>query len=104
MTVDEFHDGETGVDTSYRDGTLTVSGEIDSASAAKFQRALDAHPDSSLIVDFAGVRFCDSSGLGCLLRAVRRGQQVTVINTQPHIRRVLEITGVLGLAGFRLGE
>src|SRR6266498_5072738 len=54
---------------------LVIAGEIDLATAPAFEAAavalLDEKP-AALILDFGGVRFCDSSGIGVLVRLYNR--------------------------------
>ncbi|MCU1484077.1 MAG: anti-sigma-factor antagonist [Actinomycetia bacterium] len=84
------------------DRSIAVKGELDLASAPTFLRdldgALEADPGGSLEVDFAGVTFIDSTGLGvlvaCRKRAVRAGGELTVANVAPAVRCVFEITGL----------
>ncbi|MFI0794216.1 STAS domain-containing protein [Micromonospora rubida] len=89
-------------------GLLVVIGEIDLATsgelAAALADALGGPPLSALEVDFAGVRFLDSSGILVLLRAHARaaeqGCRLTVTDVRSAVRRVLEITGVLATLGL----
>ena len=54
---------------------------------------------TEVVVDFAGVTFCDSSGLAALDSAygegLRRDTAFRLINVQPQVRRLLEIVGML---------
>jgi anti-anti-sigma factor len=80
-----------------------VAGEIDMATADDLQRAMiTAVEDGSVtevVVDFADVTFCDSSGIAALDRAyaeaARRGVGFRLEDVQDPVRRVLEITGML---------
>ena len=84
------------------DQRIVVKGELDLAAAPTLLRrlddALEADPGGSLEVDFGGVTFIDSSGLGvlvaCRKRAVLAGGELTVTNVAPRIRQVFEITGL----------
>jgi anti-anti-sigma factor len=83
---------------------LIVTGEVELSTADMLVRAvgeaLDMHPPA-IEVDLAGVTFMDSTGIGALLQARKRatvgGTALTVVNPQPSVRRILEITGLLGL-------
>jgi len=81
---------------------IVVKGELDLAAAPSFLRqlddALEADPGGSLEVDFTGVTFIDSSGLGvlvaCRRRAVTAGGELVVTNAGPGVRFVFEVTGL----------
>jgi anti-anti-sigma factor len=84
--------------------TITVAGEVDMATVDHLTDALreavirsDA---TAIIVDFAEVTFCDSSGIAALDEAygaaTARPIRLRVINVRPAVRRVLEITGTFG--------
>lgn len=54
---------------------LHVSGEIDMATAPELRQrvlALVAEGNHHLVIDLSGVGFCDSTGLGVLVAAVKR--------------------------------
>ncbi|WP_405605040.1 STAS domain-containing protein [Streptomyces sp. NBC_01410] len=82
---------------------VVVVGEIDLDSAADLRRVLTGalHASAALEIDLARVTFCDCSGLHALMntwyRARSRGQTVAVIDASPCVRRLLELTGTLGL-------
>ena len=80
---------------------LRVRGEIDVASAPQFRAPvldLMSQPSDTLIVDMSDVTFIDSTGLGVLLDAEKRsraaGKSLRLVVTQPHVRRLLELTGL----------
>jgi anti-anti-sigma factor len=82
---------------------LRVTGEIDMETVADLSSALqDAVADgdvTGIVVDFAGVTFCDSSGIRALdqayVAASRRGIGFRVVDLRPPVRRIFEIVGVL---------
>ena len=83
---------------------VTVAGEIDMATAERFRTGLDTAIDQhyqTVIVDLAGVRFMDSSGIAALMharnRAVAAAKTLYLVNCQPPVRRVMEISGVYAL-------
>lgn len=86
------------------DGTarLSVSGEVDMATAGQLSTALaDALGEprmTRLVVDLDQVTFLDSTGVAALLAARRQadgsGIGFVVANCRDMVRRVLEITGV----------
>ena len=88
-----------------RDGCeiLSVRGDVDAHTAPELRAALDdvlAAGTSRLVVDLAGVDLLDSTGLGVLLGTVTRmreaGGELRVSCPDPNVRRVFEITGVIG--------
>ncbi len=80
---------------------LVIAGEIDLATAPAFEAAavalLDEKP-AALILDFGGVRFCDSSGIGVLVRLYNRatvaGCRLTLRRPTPNVRAVLDMTSL----------
>ncbi|WP_327064922.1 STAS domain-containing protein [Kitasatospora sp. NBC_01250] len=96
---------ETGVTVEIRhpDPTAAVcalAGELDIESLAPAVRALDrlvAQCPRVLVVDLAGVGFCDSSGLNLLLKvrmaAVAAGTDFRLAAPSPTVTRLLELTG-----------
>ena len=78
---------------------LTVSGEIDLATAPDLRERLmaqEADQVSAIVVDLTGVSFIDSTALGVLVAAYRRqedaGRTLKLVVTEPRILKVLEIT------------
>ncbi|RJQ05459.1 MAG: STAS domain-containing protein [Bacillota bacterium] len=82
---------------------VSVSGELDLHTAREFRARVDADYDRfgarDMVFDFARVSFVDSSGLGAILgrysRAAEKGGQVALAGPQPHVRRLLELAGVM---------
>src|SRR5262249_6076725 len=78
---------------------LAVAGEIDLGTAPELEKVslslLDERP-RSLVLDLSEVPFCDSSGIGVLVRLYNRatsiGCRVTVRRPAPNVRAVLEMT------------
>jgi len=69
-------DQEFAVDEDRQDGrsVVTVSGEVDVATAPSLRECLDrvvARDDDAVVVDMLGVTFIDSTGLGVLIGAHR---------------------------------
>ena len=62
--------------------------------------------ESVLILDFGGVTFMDSSGIGLIMGRHRTmqeiGGEVIVQNPPPHIRRVLRISGIERIAKIQM--
>jgi anti-sigma B factor antagonist len=81
---------------------LIASGEIDAHTAPALAAAIDA-AGIDVALDLAAVEFVDSSGLRVLIDAHQRladaggGLRLTALS-EP-VRRLLEISGVLGYLG-----
>jgi anti-sigma B factor antagonist len=106
MTTD-FSDAETWDDPSFScreeileggETLVRAAGELDVHTCPEFQEvlsaALERRPDH-LVIDLSEVTFMDSTALGVLVvlqRGMRRPLDVVV--TQPHLRKVLFITGL----------
>jgi anti-sigma B factor antagonist len=85
---------------------LRITGELDMATAGEVEErvvgALTGAPTPERVVlDLAGLTFCDSSGIDVLLTvrsaAERAGVDLRVTGAHGMVRRTLEITGVLDL-------
>ena len=69
------------------------------------ERTLEGHPHvKHLVLDVKDLTFIDSSGLGVILgryRAVQaRGGKLFFVKANPHIQRVLRLSGMHRIAGF----
>ncbi|MFF0416179.1 STAS domain-containing protein [Kitasatospora sp. NPDC004745] len=93
--------GFTAVARPWERGTvLTLVGELDLDTAGALTVALDAVlavPGTVVVLDCAGLEFCDSSGLNVMLRAHKRavagGGRVELARPRPMVLRMLELTG-----------
>jgi anti-anti-sigma factor len=82
---------------------VSVAGEIDMATVNQLDVALTTaigRDDATGVeIDFAGVTFCDSSGIAALDRAygmaTQRSLPLRLINIQPDVAQVLAIVGML---------
>jgi stage II sporulation protein AA (anti-sigma F factor antagonist) len=81
---------------------LSVRGELDLETARATRTALLAalDRDGVAIVDLHAVTFLDSSGLRCLSDVVHAHPALTFRRVPEPVRRVLEITGLLGSFGL----
>jgi anti-sigma B factor antagonist len=86
-------------DVSDQVSVVEVHGQADLHTAAELRSAMSEAIDRgavSLVVDLSEATFIDSMTLGVLLGAVKRlrptGGGVSVVCTDPHIRRIFEIT------------
>lgn len=79
---------------------VAVSGEIDlsTADALRDRLAELGRDGADLVVDFAGVRFCDATGLGSLVAARNRlspgGARIRLAGVRPAQRRLFGVTGL----------
>jgi anti-anti-sigma factor len=96
------------IDTSHPSPATTrvaVAGEVDLATASVLRdRLLEVLSDqrpAALDVDLAEVTFLDCTGITALVdarnAAVQTGYQIRVSHPQPIVRRVLDLTGLLGV-------
>ena len=85
-----------------RDGVvrLRLAGVLDLATEFCMPLAADdalADAPPALVLDLAGVEFCDARGLSALLlfrrRAQDAGSDVTFVGARPLVRRVFELVG-----------
>jgi anti-sigma B factor antagonist len=80
---------------------LALVGEIDAHTCADLVKAIDPLPhDGGITLDMSGVSFMDSSGLRVLVethhRADEVGRRLVVSAPSTSVRRVLEISGLMG--------
>ena len=89
---------------------IILSGEIDHHCAQPMRAEIDAKIDdlqpSVLVLDFAGVTFMDSSGIGLIMGRHRTmeaiGGSVIVRDPPPHIRRVIRLSGMERIAQIQI--
>lgn len=82
-------------------GVVAVSGEMDLATAARFEDDLDgaiAATGGDLVLDLSDIDMIDSTALGVMLRVLQRlsdeGRWLILVVTQAHVMRILTITGL----------
>jgi anti-anti-sigma factor len=82
------------------DVVLSLTGEIDMATAGELRAAADRNlrDTGRVVLDFGGVTFCDSQGLSTLIslnrQANQSGSQLVLVNIGDFMGRLLEITGL----------
>lgn len=81
--------------------TITVVGEVDISNASKLREAIDyalEQPTEEVRLDFAGVAYIDSTGVGVLVGAAHHaddhGVRFSVVNAQAGVMRVAQLLGV----------
>src|SRR5207249_7933932 len=77
---------------------VTVTGDVDIATAPQLAEYLVGFTDGPVTVDLSQVSFLDSSGMHALLAAhrqlERRDSRLTIRGATPIARRVLQISGL----------
>lgn len=97
--------GETDLDIVVvhqpEETVLALTGELDLATAPKLSETVTAELRDSpgrIVVDLAGLTFCDSLGLGTLIVLSRTAQNQNTFlqlrNPRPFFTQMLDITGV----------
>jgi len=83
---------------------VRLEGELDvhtAPSLAEKMEQASANGATTIVVDAAALRFCDSSGIQVLVaareRAVEAGGSLTIEGVQGALERVLTVTGLLDL-------
>jgi anti-anti-sigma factor len=89
---------------------VTAMGDIDVDSAESLREVLFAAVDKAgvavphVVVDCAGVHFCDSVGLNVFLLAWRRAERLGVVirlaGVRPAVTRVFQLTGASAAFSF----
>jgi anti-sigma B factor antagonist len=81
--------------------TITFVGELDCASAEQayeyVRNVIDAY-GGQVLLDLAGLSFCDAHGLGALARmskhAGQAGSQMHLVAPTPQLRKIIRITSL----------
>lgn len=81
--------------------TFVLAGEIDVLTVTQLATLVNealAEPPARIVLDMAGVTFCDSQGLGTLVVLSRKAQHartvLSLVNVGDFLMRVLDITGL----------
>jgi len=82
--------------TGQQPATVRASGDIDLASAARFQAALTeaAATSSQIIADMTAVTYCDSAAINALFTAARHSRLTLMIPETGPITTMLKIAGL----------
>lgn len=88
---------------------IAIAGEIDISNADALRDRIDLaleQPTAKVTLDFAGVSYIDSTGIGVLVgaahHATEREKGFEVVNAQPNVMRVAQLLGVdaeIGITG-----
>ena len=92
------------VDVTYENGVVTarLRGEIDHHLAPALRGEIDAKCESSrpsrLVLDFGGVGFMDSSGVGLIMGRYRMisllGGKLEVVNVPQNLQKIFVLSGL----------
>ena len=92
------------LDLTYKNGTVTakLSGEIDHHIAPKLRAEIDSKCEAlrpaRLILDFGGISFTDSSGIGLVMGRYRMisllGGRLEVVNVPEHMKKIFILSGL----------
>ncbi|GAA1040284.1 STAS domain-containing protein [Virgisporangium ochraceum] len=81
--------------------SVGVAGELDHSTTARLLDRVQADllpTDTAVVIDTAGLTFCDSAGLGTMVKIhhllADRGGRLTLTGPTPAMRRLLEITAL----------
>ena len=82
--------------------TAVLTGEIDHHSAriirTNIDRDIQCQKPKTLILDFSGVDFMDSSGIGLIMgrykMMLENDGQVIIRNPKPYVKKVLNLAGI----------
>jgi anti-sigma B factor antagonist len=79
-------------------GVLSFRGPLTMENVSPFLNAVRREGAPTMILDFSGVPYLDSSGLGCLVSAYtscsKAGRRVALTGVNQRVRKVFEITKV----------
>jgi stage II sporulation protein AA (anti-sigma F factor antagonist) len=94
------------IETADESVTVFLAGDIDHSNAKAIREDIDYAIDRSspkrLVLDFSGLDFMDSSGIGLIMGRYKKcepiGCKITVTGAKGTIRKVLKIAGIERLA------
>ncbi len=86
---------------------IDLNGEIDVYTSPKVKEALTGLIDAghyTLVINLENVRYIDSTGLGVLIGGLKRVREhsgaVNLVCTNPQIRKIFDITGLVKIFGI----
>ncbi len=88
---------------------VQMQGELDHHSSKSFRDTLEGMINKTnakkLLLDFKGVPFMDSSGVGVIIGRYksisRKDGQIWVTNLSPQVKKVMEISGLFKIIKLR---
>lgn len=86
--------------------TAYLSGELDHHTAGEMREAIDTAVElnmpSLLVLDFGGINFMDSSGIGLVMgryrNLIKTGARLHISGAAPQIYKVMKLAGIERLA------
>lgn len=98
--------------TNEQEVRVVLTGEIDHHSSAVIRPLIDEKimefQPKSLVLDFSGITFMDSSGVGLIMGRYKLineiGGEIYVINIPKYLRHVMKMSGLNKLAKFDFEE
>ena len=92
--------------------TALIDGDIDHHTAAGIREAIDAFAEKSpsrlLKMDFGGVQFMDSSGIGLIMGRYKymkaQSGELRVVNVPKRLERMIKLSGLEKLGIFESSE
>ena len=89
--------------------TVLLSGELDHHEASKIRgeidKSLEEHRPQKLIIDFGGINFMDSSGIGLVMGRYKListwNGSIEITNVPKNLKRVMKLAGLEKLARFK---
>jgi stage II sporulation protein AA (anti-sigma F factor antagonist) len=100
------------IDIDEKSVTAYISGEIDHHNAAKLRNDIDEAVESAypefLVLDFGGVTFMDSSGIGLVMGRYKLMKnlsgKIAVENAPKTIKKVMRMAGIEKLLSEKSGK
>jgi anti-sigma B factor antagonist len=98
-----IEEGELVIRVDHESGAevLSLYGELDHSTAQVFESALlgsESRDTDAIILDLSGLEFCDSTGLGVIIRAATRSRQdsdrLAMLRARDQVQRLLAISGL----------
>jgi anti-anti-sigma factor len=81
---------------------VRVCGELDMATTADLEAVLASAPRAPrLVIDLSECTFLDSAGVRAITMNIRERDEVSIVTSDPGIRRVLEITALDSMVAVR---
>lgn len=87
---------------------ILLSGELDMATAPQLQQTINtllAGGNIRILIDLYELAFCDSAGLNTFVQGAKqcatRGGWLRLTRAQGHVARVMELSGVGEVLGYR---
>lgn len=98
-----IQEGELEIRIDHESGAevLSLYGELDHSNAHVLESTLlgaESRETEAIILDLSGLEFCDSTGLGVIIRAATRSSQdsdrLAMLRARDQVQRLLKISGL----------